>query len=100
MDGTRQDAVWDFGIIYHEVMLVRRLWVNPKSGLLNYQVMINLVQETTVSLRLTTTRILSFLGARRSYVGSVFSQFGQNPRVLSFLLYWYFPWFHELSFPW
>ena len=50
MDGTRQDAVWDFGIIYHEVMLVRRLWVNPKSGLLNYQVMINLVQETTVSL--------------------------------------------------
>ena len=31
-------------------MLVPRLWVNPKSGLLNHQVMVNLVQATTVSL--------------------------------------------------
>ena len=43
MDGTRQDAVWDYGIIYYEVMLVRRLWVDSKSGLLSYQVMVNLV---------------------------------------------------------
>jgi hypothetical protein len=34
----------------YSVMLVPRLWVNPKSGLLNHQVMVNLVQETTVSL--------------------------------------------------
>lgn len=32
------------------VMLVRRLWVDSNSGLLSYQVMINLVCETTVSL--------------------------------------------------
>jgi hypothetical protein len=32
----------------YSVMLVHRLWVDSNSGLLSYQVMINLVCETTV----------------------------------------------------
>jgi hypothetical protein len=31
-------------------VIVRRLWVDSYSGLLSYQVMINLVWETTVNL--------------------------------------------------
>ena len=43
---------------------------------------------------------LTFLGARRIYVTLVLPlPEGVTPPNFQ-ILYWYFPWFHELGFPW